>query len=127
MLENIHDVAVSQTSRFTLGGKVVPSVVVRYYAGDHGPFEDNYDQDQATPENIQKGYATRVLQLHAAGAALPSPPQETMPGSGEYKVTGRPSPAPIGPEPWHPIVWTGPGTVKVNPPKPVGPAHPTKY
>lgn len=72
--ENIHDVTITQTARFTLQGKVVPAVVVRYFVGDHGPFEDQYDEDKATPEAIKQGYRNRVLQIHAAGGALPYPP-----------------------------------------------------
>ncbi len=73
-MENIHDVQVTQTARFTLQGKVVPAVVVRYFVGDHGPFEDQYDEDKATPDAIQAGYRKRVEMLAAAGVTLPHPP-----------------------------------------------------
>lgn len=127
MLENVHDVQVSQTSRFSLGGKVIPSVVVRYFVGDHGPFEDNYPESEVTPEAIQQGYAKRVLTLHAAGAALPNPPEETAPGSNEYRITGTPrgSVGPIIVPPGHaPVVFTDQGTVRVPPRPPVMPRTP---
>jgi hypothetical protein len=73
-MENIHDVSITQTARFTLQGKVVPAVVVRYFVGDHGPFQDQYDEDKATPEAIKDGYRKRVQQIAAAGGDLPHPP-----------------------------------------------------
>jgi len=64
----IHDIVVSQTARFTLAGQVVPAVVIRYFVGTHGPFEDTYDAADATPVNIQAGYQKRIDMLTAAGA-----------------------------------------------------------
>ncbi len=67
MDNTIHDVLVTQTARFTLAGKVVPAVVVRYFVGSHGPFEDTYDEPDATAANIQAGYQKRIAMLTAAG------------------------------------------------------------
>ncbi len=73
-MENIHDVTVTQTARFTLQGKVVPAVVVRYFVADHGPFEDQYDEAdvKANPQIIPEGYKHRIAMLAAAGVTLPT-------------------------------------------------------
>ena len=65
---NIHDVTITQTSRFTLQGKVLPAVLVRYYVGDHGPFIDQYDEGPDNEQQVRDGYQRRIKLLQAAGA-----------------------------------------------------------
>jgi hypothetical protein len=64
----VHDVTITQTSRFTLQGKVLPAILVRYYVGDHGPFTDQYDEGPDNAQQIKDGYARRIATLTAAGA-----------------------------------------------------------
>lgn len=65
---NVHDVTITQTSRFTLQGKVLPAVLVRYFVGDHGPFIDQYDEGPTVEQDIQAGYSRRISLLKSAGA-----------------------------------------------------------
>ncbi len=57
---NVHDITVAESPVISLSGPIKRLTIVRYFIGNHGPFQDQYDSDKADSATIKAGIDRRV-------------------------------------------------------------------
>jgi len=60
---NLHDLQMSDTTAFTVGGAAVRRTRVTFFIGSHGPFVREYEAEMATTQKIQDDIDSVIKQL----------------------------------------------------------------
>lgn len=66
----VHDLQVQETPFSTPTGDIVRRTVVRYFVGDHGPFQDVYESTSFDPAVAQEGILKRVRDLRTLASGV---------------------------------------------------------